>query len=397
MPMRFRARRADDDEEASGPTPNEVIEVDVGGLAGAFTPPRWLRDLGLMSWLLVGVVVVTVGLVWLVAETQEISIPVILGTVIAAVASPLVAWMQRHGIGRALGAILTLLGVVAFGVLILLLVLGGIARESDQVGSLMSEAAEEVASWFDDLGVSKSEVEKELKTAIPDAGKALIEGVGGAIGNLASVGAILVFTVFTTFFLLKDGPSMRRWVEGHMGLPAGVGRIVVGRTLTALRGYFLGVTIVAAFNAILIGGGAWLLDVPLAGTIAVVTFVGAYVPYIGAWIAGFFAVGMALTTGDSTAVIGIAVIALLANGILQQIVQPIAYGATLGLNPLVVLIVTIGGGALFGMVGLVLSAPLTSAASNIAGELARRRAEGAPAEGEPAPTAGGPPGTAAPG
>ena len=53
-----------------------------------------------------------------------------------------------------------------------------------------------------------------------------------------------------------------------------------------MRRYFLGVTIVAAFNAVVVGIGALVLDVPLAGTIAVVTFVTAYVPFIGAVVVG---------------------------------------------------------------------------------------------------------------
>jgi predicted PurR-regulated permease PerM len=72
---------------------------------------------------------------------------------------------------------------------------------------------------------------------------------------------------------------------------------------------------------------------------------------------------------------------LLANGMLQQIIQPIAYGATLGIHPLAVLIVTIAAGSLFGTIGLVLAAPLTSAAVRISADLARARAEDA---GEPA-------------
>ena len=67
-----------------------------------------------------------------------------------------------------------------------------------------------------------------------------------------------------------------------------------------------------------------------------------------------------------------AVVALLANGALQQMIQPLVMGATLGLNPLVVLVVTIGAGALFGMVGLTLAAPLTSAAVHISSELRKR-------------------------
>jgi predicted PurR-regulated permease PerM len=68
-----------------------------------------------------------------------------------------------------------------------------------------------------------------------------------------------------------------------------------------------------------------------------------------------------------------AVLQLLANGVLQQLVQPIAYGATLGIHPLAVLIVTIAGGSLFGAAGLILAAPLTAAAAHIAADLSRAR------------------------
>jgi predicted PurR-regulated permease PerM len=140
----------------------------------------------------------------------------------------------------------------------------------------------------------------------------------------------------------------------------------------SLRSYFLGVTIIAAFNGAVIGAAALILGVPLAGTIAVVTFVAAYVPFVGAWVAGAFAVLIALGTVGTTAALTLAVVALLANGILQQLIQPLVMGATLGLNPLVVLVVTIGAGCLFGMVGLTLAAPLTSAAVHIANELRDR-------------------------
>ena len=99
---------------------------------------------------------------------------------------------------------------------------------------------------------------------------------------------------------------------------------------------------------------------------------GAYVPYVGAWVAGGFAVLIALSTGSTSDVVIIGVVALLANGLLQQMIQPFVMGATLSLNPLVVLVVTIGAGALFGMVGLTLAAPLTSAAVHISNELRGR-------------------------
>jgi predicted PurR-regulated permease PerM len=78
------------------------------------------------------------------------------------------------------------------------------------------------------------------------------------------------------------------------------------------------------------------------------------------------------------------VVVILANGLLQNLVQPFAMGAALHLNPLIVLVVTIGAGCLFGMLGLVLAAPLVSAAVQIAGEL--NRPLGAPPEVGAAPS-----------
>jgi predicted PurR-regulated permease PerM len=83
-----------------------------------------------------------------------------------------------------------------------------------------------------------------------------------------------------------------------------------------------------------------------------------------------FAVLVALGGAGTDAAIGMIVVQLLANGLLQQMVQPVAYGAALGIHPLAVLVVTIAGGALFGAVGLILAAPVTSALTRIATDLA---------------------------
>jgi len=67
------------------------------------------------------------------------------------------------------------------------------------------------------------------------------------------------------------------------------------------------------------------------------------------------------------------VIVILANGLLQNVVQPFAMGAALSLNPLVVLVVSIGAGCLFGTLGLVLAAPLVSAAVHITRDISHAR------------------------
>jgi predicted PurR-regulated permease PerM len=174
--------------------------------------------------------------------------------------------------------------------------------------------------------------------------------------------------------MLKDAPTIGRFVERHLGMPVPLARTAMEQVSRSLRGYFVGVTIVAAWSALLVGAGALALGVPLAGTIAVVTFLGGYIPYLGAWAAGGFAVLIALGGQGPEAALAIAFVVLLANGVLQQLVQPIAYGAALDLHPLAVLIVTIAGGCLFGTIGLVLAAPLVSAAVRISAELAASRA-----------------------
>jgi putative heme transporter len=335
--------------------------------------PAWLRTLGYSSWLIVGFGLVIVGVIWLLGQTSTIVMPVILAAVLGAVAGPAVGWLERHRVPRIGGAILVLLGLVVIGVFIFLLVFGGISDQSASLSAKLNQALEKIQGWLADVGVDRTQPAKaDVQKAVPDIGSTLLTGVARGIEGLSSLVFFLAFSVLSTLFVLKDGPVMHRFIDRHLGVPQPVAHVVTTNIAKSLRSYFLGVTIIAAFNAVLIGAAALIVGVPLAGTIAVVTFAGAYIPYVGAWTAGAFAVLVALGTKGSDAALVMAIVALLANGALQQMIQPFVMGATLGLNPLVVLVVTIGGGALFGMVGLTLAAPLTSAAVHISDELRGR-------------------------
>ena len=116
-------------------------------LTGLFAAPRWLRDLGGSAWLAVGVTLFVVGAVWILALTQTIVAPVITAAVVAAVASPLVGWLQRRRVGRGLAAALLLVAAVLLGVGIVLLVVGGITGESDQLSAQLSAAKDTIAGW----------------------------------------------------------------------------------------------------------------------------------------------------------------------------------------------------------------------------------------------------------
>jgi len=383
MPRRVWLRRE------KGTAEDEVIELEPGALSGIFAAPQWLRDLGISSWLLFGVAGALVGAIWLLSLTETIVMPLITAGIIAAVASPLVDWLNRRGVPRGIGAALVMLLIVLIAFGVGLLVLTGIASEATSLSARLQEGASQLQAWTQDLGVKEStaaHANADTSSGLSSAFTALTHGLLGGIDRLASLAVFLSFTALSLFFLLKDGPTIGGFVERHLGVPVSVAHSVLGRVAGSMRGYFLGVTIVALWSALIVGAGALVLGVPLIGTIAVVTFLGGYVPYIGAWVAGGFAVLIALGGEGTEVAIAMAVIVLLANGVLQQLVQPIAYGAALRLHPLAVLISTIAGGCLFGTVGLVLAAPLLSAAVRIVADLTAAEEE-AEAEAAAAGTA----------
>ncbi|MGH2982417.1 MAG: AI-2E family transporter [Solirubrobacterales bacterium] len=381
-------------------TEADVFEIEPGELSGLFAAPNWLRDLGFSAWLLVGVAAALVGAVWFLSLTETIVMPVITAGIIASVTVPMVDWLKRHRVPRGAGAAVVLVGIVAIGIGVGVIVLTGIASQADSLSARLHDGANQIESWTRDLGVNSDTAKhanEDASATVSSGFKALTQGLATGIERLASLAVFLSFTALSLFFLLKDAPTIGGFVERHLGVPVPLARSILARVSGSLRGYFVGVTVVALWSALIVGAGALLLGVTLSGTIAVVTFLGGYIPYLGAWTAGAFAVLIALGDQGPETALALAVIVLLANGIFQQLVQPVAYGAALGLNPLVVLIVTIAGGCLFGTVGLVLAAPLVSAAVKITADLSGARAETEREAGETEEPARGAPDAPEPG
>ena len=353
-----------------------VDALEAPALEGTFSAPRWLRDLGRASWYLVGFFLLLAAVAWFLGATYTIVGPVVAATIVATVSMPIVSRLHAH-MPRAAAAAIVLLALVVLGIVVLLVVLGGIKSQSAEISANASAAVDKLESWAKSLGVGDSTASSSGSSASSDASaviSTLLTGVINGIEGLTSLFFGLSFAALSLFFLLKDGPSMRGWVDQHLGVPRPVAETITGNVIRSLRGYFRGVTIIGAFNGIVVGLAALLLGVPLAGTIAVVTFICAYVPYIGAFVAGAFAVLIALGAQGTTTALIMLLVVLLANGLLQNILQPFVMGSALDLHPLVVLIVTIAAGCILGMLGLMLAAPLTSAAVHVSRELGRARA-----------------------
>ena len=146
----------------------------------------------------------------------------------------------------------------------------------------------------------------------------------------------------------------------------------IGETCFVLRRYWLGRSIVSAIVAAVVGIAALLLDLPLVPTLVVVTFVGGFVPYLGAVVGGLLAVVLGLATGGIVDAGIMLVTVLFANLVVENAVEPYVTGRTLQIHPLVVLLATTVGGIVGGLAGLVMAVPLTVIAGRALPRLARR-------------------------
>jgi hypothetical protein len=153
-----------------------VAEIAPGDVTRMFAAPRWLRGLGRISWLLVGVAAILVGVTWILGLTSSIVEPVVTGAVVAAVCAPGVAWLARRGVPRAAGAGLMLLALIAIAVGIFLLVIGGIVEQSAQIEAAADKALATIEGWVNDADANgTSGTAQDVKSAVSGAGDTLLE------------------------------------------------------------------------------------------------------------------------------------------------------------------------------------------------------------------------------
>jgi putative heme transporter len=208
--------------DAAVPTPEAVggahaeppmVHLDTAQLrqlSAVFSAPRWLRDVGIASWLLVGLALLLVGMIWLVALTNVIVVPVIVGLILATVTTPAVSWLQRKRLPRIAGALIVLLALLALGVLILLLVVGGIVAQGDQIREQASAAADQAQQWLQDAGVDEpgaSSANENVSDGVASSLSTFLTGLANTVRGVTALVFFVVFSTFSVLFLLKDGPG----------------------------------------------------------------------------------------------------------------------------------------------------------------------------------------------
>jgi predicted PurR-regulated permease PerM len=322
-----------------------------------------LRLAGTKAWSIVGLLLVGAAVIFLLLLLRPLVIALVGALFISVVLYPAVELLVRHRVRRGLAAALGTLLVVVVGLGVTVLVVKGIASQRDQISEELDKAVDQLHQSLDSAGLNGSLAES-AQQSLGDSTSTLVfgllPGLGNLVGTVVSLGIGVFLVLFTTFFMLKDGPSMVSSAGTRMPLRGDLGPRWLAEVGRVLRSYMVGLTLLGAFNAAVVGIGAVVLGVPLIGTILIVTLLGNYIPYLGAWVAGAFAVLIALGSGGVTTALIMIAIVVVANGSLQTVLQPFAYGAALQMSPLLTLLVTIVGGLLAGVFGVMLAAPVVA-------------------------------------
>jgi predicted PurR-regulated permease PerM len=330
--------------------------------------PGWVLTVGLASWVIIGAAGVFWLFGWFMSVSATVTIPLIVAMVIGMVAYPLCEKLMARGLGKSAAAGLVLLLLFVIVGVVIWVTVKGIVAQWPAIQQQVQAGLDALAATLDSFGINATAVRDAL-TAAKEAGAApsgdALSSLGSALtaGLSSAFGFLFAVFIGTTllFYVLSDFPTISNYLGRHMGgLPVAVGEGIVDDAVGAMRGYFRGTTITGGVVALVIGVSMLLLGVPLAATVALVTFMTCYIPYFGAIISGAFAFLVALGTNGLPTAILLLVIVLVVQNVLQTVINARVMGDSLDLHPLVILVVTLLGGIFAGILGAALGAPLTA-------------------------------------
>lgn len=333
--------------------------------------PPALRVAAAWSWRLLVVAGVLASLCLLIAQLRIIVIPLMVAALLTALMIPLVEWLQRHRWPRGLA--------VALAVVLLLSVVTSlfwlaVSQIRDGYPALQQRAIDSYDGLRQfllesPLHLTERDISRytdALVRAIQQDTQQILSGalsVGSSLGHLV-IGLLL--TIFATIFLLFDGARIWRWIVGILPRRARPAVDGSGRAGWVTLGDFVRVQmVVAAIDAIGIGLGAFILGLfyggmPLVVPIAVLVFLGSFIPVVGAIATGAIAVLVALIAlGPIPAVIMLGIV-LLVQQIEGHVLQPFIMGTAVKVHPLAVVLAVAGGSIVAGIPGALFAVPVVA-------------------------------------
>lgn len=333
--------------------------------------PRWMRRAAGVSWRLLVILAVVVVLVYATARIQLVFVAVFLALVFSSVLRPLVNLLARW-IPRALAVLAALLAALAVIGGIVTFVVQSVRGQWEDLSEEFSAGIEDLLSQLEHLPFGLSVTSEQIQQWIEQGETWLREnqdslinqaatGAAEGAGSLFEAFAIMALATFCTVFFLARGSEMWAWFINQ--LPARVReKWVVGGEVAwyTFSGFARGTVLVALTDGVLAAVLLSVLGVPLAAPLAVLVFIGAFIPLIGAPAAMVIAMIVALATkGPLIAIIvgiGIALIGQLEGHVLQ----PLIMGKQVSLHPVAVALSVTSGTLVAGILGAVIIIPIVA-------------------------------------
>ena len=357
--------------------------------------PRGLVAVSELSWRLLAVALAIALIAYVLWEIRLVILPLFIATLLSTLLHPLAQGLRRRGVPNLLASTAVFLGGVGVLAGAFYLVVPAVIDElSNVVASVQAGIGELGDSLVEGpLGLSPGEAQETLR----EAEQRLVNSLD-AIASSVLTGALLVGEVLVgaaiglvlLFFFIKDGALIWAWVTRLFGERGQATVERVGEaSWTALSQYVRGIAFVATFDAVFIGLALLLIGVPLVIPLAVLTFIAAFVPYVGAVTAGAVAALVALVSNGVVAALLVVLAVLVVQVTEGNILYPLVVGRTTHLHPVGILLVVTAGGVVAGIIGALVAVPImavVNAAVPIIRSDARTRASPPePAAGRSAP------------
>ncbi|MCB8905477.1 MULTISPECIES: AI-2E family transporter [unclassified Streptomyces] len=303
---------------------------------------------------------------WVLGRMWSVVWPLVVGLILTTLTWPPARFLRRHGWPPALAAaavtvsfILAVAGIVA-------LISVPVASQSGELSDGVVEGIGRLREWAagPPLNIGDDEISGALDTAmarVQNSIGSMVTAIATGVGTVFNGVVTAFLALFLMFFFLKDGPRFVPWLSRQLpGRLAVDVPIVAERSWDTLGAFVRSQAFVGLLDAVLIGLGLWMLDVPLVLPLAVLTFVSAFVPIVGALFAGLVAVLIALVSNGVTDALIVLAIIVVVQQLEGNVFQPMIQSRGLGLHAAVVLLAVTLGGSLAGIVGSLLAVPVAA-------------------------------------
>lgn len=325
-----------------------------------------VRQMAEWCWRLLIVFAAVLALAYLARKLSTVTIPISIALLGAALMAPLVNWMQRLGVPRAIGVFVALIGALGLLAGIMTFVVEQFVTGVPQLSDEFKTSVHQIQDWLINgpMHLSNEQIRNAGDTIVKTIESNKDALTNGALTTATVIGEFFTgafLTLFILIFFLYGGDQIWEFITRviptvHRAKVREAGRLGFG----TLTGFVRATVMVAAVDAVGIGSGLAILSVPLALPLASLVFIGAFIPIIGSFIAGSVAVFIALMTkGLVTAliVLGITIAVMQLEG---HVLQPLLMGRAVRIHPLAVVLAIAAGVVLAGLAGGLLAVPFVA-------------------------------------